>query len=140
VVEVILEVIPYDVWVSAAEIAAETGISSYKVAGTIRSVLLGADVERRPMRPSGCCFYLYRRLTHVGTSRRTLAPDGAPSPTIPTVFLQFYLVTSRGSGLLLEPKPESDQSSAYQLHRKRSLHGRGERMYSFRTPRRLGPT
>ncbi|MGD0803610.1 MAG: hypothetical protein ABSA11_06000 [Candidatus Bathyarchaeia archaeon] len=61
------------------------------------------------------------------------AHGGAPSPTIPTVFLQFYLVTSQRSGLLLEPKPESDQSSAYQLHRKRSPHGRGERIYSFRT-------
>lgn len=78
VAEVILEVIPYDEWVSAAEIASETGINSYKVAGTIRSGLLGADVERRPTRPSGCCVYLYRRLRHVDATRRTLGSRRGP--------------------------------------------------------------
>jgi len=43
----------------ARAIAAETGIDGYKVAGTIRRNLLGADVERRP---SERRFYLYRRL------------------------------------------------------------------------------
>ena len=62
---VILEAIPRDRWVSAAEIAAETGISSRRVAGIIKEKLLDADVERRPTRPSGCLFYLYRRLPYV---------------------------------------------------------------------------
>jgi len=87
--EKILEAIPRDRWVSAAEIAAKTGISSRRVAGIIRINLLGADVERRSKRPSGSLFYLYRRLPYVDASRRTPTPDGAPSPTIPTVFLQF---------------------------------------------------
>jgi len=87
--EKILEAIPRDRWVSAAEIASKTGISSRRVAGIIRMNLLGADVERRSKRPSGSLFYLYRRLPYVNASRRTPTPDGAPSPTIPTVFLQF---------------------------------------------------
>jgi hypothetical protein len=75
---VILEAIPCDRWVSAAEIAAETGINSRRVAGIIREKLLDADVERRPTRPSGCLFYLYRRLPHVDASRRT--PSSRRSP------------------------------------------------------------
>jgi hypothetical protein len=58
-IEKILEAIPYDGWVSAAEIVAETRISDRRIAALIRENLLGADVERRP---SERRFYLYRRL------------------------------------------------------------------------------
>jgi len=78
-VEKILEAIPCDRWVSAAEIAAETGISSSRVGALIRRHLLNADVERRPTGPSGCSFYLYRRLHRVGktkSSRGTLIQLG----------------------------------------------------------------
>jgi len=60
-VESVLKVIPYDRWVDAAEIAAETGLSSHKVSGIIRRYLLFAYVEgkhKRVYRGSK----LYRRL------------------------------------------------------------------------------
>jgi len=85
----ILEAVPCDRWVSAAEIAAVVGISSHLVSALISFSLLDTNVERMPTRPSGCCVYLYRRLHYVGATRRTPTPDGTPSPTIPTVFLQF---------------------------------------------------
>ena len=78
VVEKVLEAIPRDRWVSAAEIAAETGISSRRVAGIIRINLLGADVEWRATRPSSCSFHLYRRFRYVDASRRT--PGSRRSP------------------------------------------------------------
>jgi hypothetical protein len=61
-VEKILEAIPYDRWVSAAEIAAETRISDRRIAALIRENLLGADVEQRPTGRLGRSFYLYKRL------------------------------------------------------------------------------
>jgi len=60
-VEKILEVISCDRWVSAAEIAAETGISSRKVSALISRGLLNVYVERKSTRPRDS-FYLYRRL------------------------------------------------------------------------------
>ena len=74
----ILEAIPCNGWVSAAEIAAETGISSRGVGRLIGLRLLNVYVERRPTRPSGCLFYLYRRLPYVDASRRT--PGSRRSP------------------------------------------------------------
>jgi len=55
----ILEAIPYDDWVSAADIAPKVGVSSQKVGRLIRYHLFNKHVERRwdslkPMR------YLYR--------------------------------------------------------------------------------
>lgn len=64
----ILETIPYDRWVSAAEIAAETGISSRKVSALISRDLLNVYVEWRPTLPSGGR-HLYRHLRYVDASR-----------------------------------------------------------------------
>jgi hypothetical protein len=72
-VEKILEAIPYDGWVSAAEIAAETGIDSYRVANLIKRSLLGVDVECKLKRPSERKYHLYRRLRYMDASRGT--PD-----------------------------------------------------------------
>ncbi len=72
-VEKFLEAIPYNRWVSVAEIAAETGIDSRKVGALIGLRLLNVYVERRPTRPSGGERHLYRRLRYMDTSRRT--PD-----------------------------------------------------------------
>jgi hypothetical protein len=75
----VLDAVPYDRWVSAAEIAAETGISSRKVSALISRDLLNVYVEWRPTWPSGCSFYLYRRLHRVGktkSSRGTLIQLG----------------------------------------------------------------
>ena len=69
----ILEAIPYDRWVSAAEIAAETGIDSYRVANLIKRSLLGVDVECKLKRPSERKYHLYRRLRYMDASRGT--PD-----------------------------------------------------------------
>jgi hypothetical protein len=68
-VEKILEAIPYDGWVSAAEIAAETGIDSYRVAGVIRRNLLNVYIERKSMGPKGRKYHLYRRLHRVGKTK-----------------------------------------------------------------------
>jgi len=68
-VESVLKVIPYDRWVDAAEIAAETGLSSHKVSGIIRRYLLFAYVEgkhRRVYRGSK----LYRRLRLIEEERK----------------------------------------------------------------------
>jgi len=70
-VEKILEAIPYDGWVSAAEIAAETEISERRVSALIISDLLIAYVERKLTRPDKRERYLYRRLHRVDASRRT---------------------------------------------------------------------
>ena len=70
----ILEAIPYDRWVSAAEIAAETGISERRVSALIISDLLIAYVERKPIRPDKRERYLYRRLHRVDASRRIPDP------------------------------------------------------------------
>jgi hypothetical protein len=72
--EVILEAIPCDRWVSAPEIAAETGISERRVSALIVSDLLGAYVERKPIRLDKREGYLYRRLHRVDASRRTPGP------------------------------------------------------------------
>jgi len=75
----ILEAIPCDRWVGAAEISAETGISSRRVAGIIRRNLLGADVERKLTGSSWSRRHLYRRLHRVGkikSSRGTLIQLG----------------------------------------------------------------
>jgi len=50
-VEKVLEAVPYNRWVSAAEIAAETGIDSHKVGALIGLRLLNVYVKRRPTRP-----------------------------------------------------------------------------------------
>jgi hypothetical protein len=68
-VEKVLETIPYNRWVSAAEIAAETGIDSRKVGVLIGLRLLNVYVKRRPTRPSGGGRHLYRRLRYVDASR-----------------------------------------------------------------------
>ena len=65
----ILEAIPCDGWVSAAEIAAETGIGSYRVAGVIRRNLLNVYIERKSMGPKGRKYQLYRRLHRVGKTK-----------------------------------------------------------------------
>jgi len=70
-VEKILEAIPDDRWVSAAQIAAETGILVRRISALIGSRLLIAYVERRLTGPSRCSIYLYRRLRRVDASRRT---------------------------------------------------------------------
>jgi hypothetical protein len=71
-VEKVLEAIPYDRWVSAAEIAAETGIDGRRVGALIRRDLLIAYVEWRPTRPGGSGRHLYRRLRRVDASGKTL--------------------------------------------------------------------
>ena len=77
-VEMILEAIPRDRWVSAAEIAAVAGVSPHEVGALISIHLLGADVERRPTRSPWSSSYLYRRLRYVDASRRT--PGSRRSP------------------------------------------------------------
>ena len=61
-VKKILDVIPYDRWVSAAEIAAETGISSSSVGALIGRDLLIVYVECRSMRSSERGAHFYRRI------------------------------------------------------------------------------
>jgi len=78
-VEKILEAIPCDRWVSAAEIAAETGIGIQKVVNLIGRDFLNADVERRLQQLGWYKCYLYRRLHRVGktkSSRGTLIQLG----------------------------------------------------------------
>ena len=58
----ILAAIPANRWVTAAEIAAETRISSQTVNDLINHQLLHEYVERRLERPHGVSRYLYRRL------------------------------------------------------------------------------
>ena len=60
--EKILEAIPCDRWVSAAEITAETALGSVEVSGLIRRKLLNKQVERKLSGTSGRERYLYRRL------------------------------------------------------------------------------
>ena len=62
----ILEAIPYDRWMSAAEIAAVVGISPHVVGALIGPRLLGVYVERRRM--SQGWTYSYRRLHHLDAS------------------------------------------------------------------------
>jgi hypothetical protein len=64
--EKVLEVIPRDRWVRAAEIAAETGIGSIQVGALIRRNLLNKHVERKLTGSSWSRRYLYRRLPHRG--------------------------------------------------------------------------
>ncbi len=78
VVKKVLEAIPLDRWVSAAEIAAVAGVSPHEVGALISIHLLGADVERRPTRSPWSSSYLYRRLRRVDASRRT--PGSRRSP------------------------------------------------------------
>ena len=68
-IERVLRVIPHDRWVSAAEIAAETGISSHKVSGIIREHLLIAYVEWKHTRMYYRGRKLYRRLHFVDKER-----------------------------------------------------------------------
>lgn len=75
-IERILEAIPYDGWVSAAEIAAVVSLTPHEVSGVIRNSLLGAYVERRHVSPRRPRHYLYRRLS------RVVVPAGPP-PTLP---------------------------------------------------------
>lgn len=64
--ERILDTIPTDRWVTASEIAAQVGVSSYAVAGAIRSHLLPGYVERRRESYPGPGRYLYRCLARMG--------------------------------------------------------------------------
>jgi hypothetical protein len=76
--EKVLDAVPYDRWVSAAEISAETGISSREVSALISRDLLNVYVEWRPTWPSGGR-HLYRHLHRVGktkSSRGTLIQLG----------------------------------------------------------------
>ena len=59
--EKILEAIPRDRWVSALEIAAVVNLTPNKVGGVIRSSLIIAHVERKPVSHMQR-HYLYRRL------------------------------------------------------------------------------
>ena len=68
--ERILDAIPYDKWVTSAEVAAETGISSRRVGALIGQHLLTVDVERRPSKRWKGGHYLYRRLHRWGASGR----------------------------------------------------------------------
>ena len=61
--EKIFKIISYDPWISAAEISTKTGISSHKVAGVIKSGLLGKQVERKRISRR----YFYRRLQKIET-------------------------------------------------------------------------
>jgi hypothetical protein len=79
VVEKVLEAIPRDRWVSAAEIAAVAGVSPHEVGALISIHLLGADVERRPTRSPWSSSYLYRRLRYVDASRRTHGSRRSPA-------------------------------------------------------------
>lgn len=65
----ILEAIPYDGWVSAAEIAAMVGVSSEKVGHIIAQRLLHEYVERGALHPSRPVPFVYRRLKRVGRER-----------------------------------------------------------------------
>jgi len=68
--EKILEAIPRDRWVSAAEIAAETGIGSIQVSALIKRSLLNVFVERELIRPSRIRRHFYRRLRPMTPKRR----------------------------------------------------------------------
>jgi len=68
-IERVLSVIPYDRWVGAAEISAETGISSHRVSGIIRRHLRIAYVEGKHTKILGRGSKLYRRLRLIGEER-----------------------------------------------------------------------
>ena len=59
--ERILDAIPYDKWVTSAEVATETGISSHRVGALIGQRLLAVYVERRQELHKSK-HYLYRRI------------------------------------------------------------------------------
>lgn len=61
-VQRILEAIPYNKWVSAAEISTVVGVSPHVVGALIGSHLLSMYVERRRMEPRIGWTYCYRRL------------------------------------------------------------------------------
>ena len=63
----VLDAIPYDSWVSAAEVAAETGISSSRVGALISKELFPVSVERKKRKLSERGSYLYRRIRFVGS-------------------------------------------------------------------------
>jgi hypothetical protein len=56
----VLELIPYDEYISAGEISKKTGLSGHAVAGIIKSALVGEYVER-PTK-STRHYNVYRRL------------------------------------------------------------------------------
>lgn len=66
----VLRAIPRDRWVGAAEIAAETGLSSHKVSGIIRRHLRIEYVEWKHTKISGRGRKLYRRLRLIGEERK----------------------------------------------------------------------
>jgi len=68
--EVVLKVIPYDKWVGAAEISAETGIGSIQVGALIKRDLLNVLVERKLTGPSWRGRHLYRRLRFLSKTKR----------------------------------------------------------------------
>ena len=68
-IEKVLEAIPYDQWVSAAEIATVVGISPHVVGALIGPCLLGVYVERRRVSPRIGWKYSYRRLRRVDKTK-----------------------------------------------------------------------
>ena len=84
----ILDAIPYDGWVSAAEIATRVGSSSRTVAHIIRHHLLHVYVERKPMSHGTGKHYIYRALSCASPRRGDEKGDpeelgvvlGAPRP------------------------------------------------------------
>ena len=68
--ERILDAIPTDGWVSAADVADQVGASPHRVALVINSRLLYKYVERRPRSPKRLGLWLYRRLFFMGAQGR----------------------------------------------------------------------
>ena len=58
----ILEAIPYDGWVSVAEVAVQVGVSSERVEQIIAQCLLHEYVERGALHPTRPRPHVYRRL------------------------------------------------------------------------------
>jgi len=66
----ILEAIPHDKWVSAADISIETGIESHRIGALITKNLTNVYVELKPMKLSWRGAHLYRRLKYEGEGKR----------------------------------------------------------------------
>ena len=63
----VLELIPYDEYISAGEISKKTGISGHAVAGIIKSALVGEYVEQAQKNKHGL---VYRRLKFCGGHKK----------------------------------------------------------------------
>ena len=63
----ILEIIPYDDWIRASEIASKLGKRSIDIAWVITNKLLNKYVERKRIKENA---YLYRRLKLISLPRK----------------------------------------------------------------------